>query len=82
MQTVYDWLTLIIFSGLVVLFLERSVKGVRDDPMWMYLLAGGLCAVANYLGNNGQQIGAVLIILVNISFIAWYLNPLNLLHRR
>jgi hypothetical protein len=82
MQTVYDWLTLIIFSGLIVLFLERSTKGSREDPLWMYMLAGVLCAVANYLGNNGQQIGAVLVLVANIAFIAWYLNPLNLIRGR
>ena len=59
MSTIYDWLTVAIFAGLVVLFLQRS-SGDREprDSMWQYLAASIGCAVANYLGNNAIKNGA------------------------
>ena len=53
METIYDWITVAIFAGLVVLFLQRSV-GERPprDSMWQYLAASAGCAVANYFGNE------------------------------
>ena len=53
MDTVYDWVTVAIFAGLVVLFLQRSSgEGEPRDTIWQYLAASVGCAVANYLGNN------------------------------
>ena len=53
METVYDWVTVAIFAGLVVLFLQRSSAETEPrDSIWQYLAAAIGCAVANYLGNN------------------------------
>lgn len=53
LETVYDWVTVAIFAGLVVLFLQRSV-GDRPpgDSMFQYMAASAGCAVANYFGNE------------------------------
>ena len=52
MQTVYDWATMIVFAGLIVLFLQRS-QGAPRDHLWQYLVAAVGCAATNYLGNEG-----------------------------
>jgi len=50
METVYDWVTVIIFAGLIVLFLQRSV-GPERDHLWQYLAAAVALAVLNQVGN-------------------------------
>jgi hypothetical protein len=52
-ETVYDWVTVAIFAGLIVLFLQRSSgEGEPQDSIWQYLGASIGCALANYLGND------------------------------
>ena len=48
METVYDWVTLAIFAGLVVLFLQRSTgdQPEKDASLLYYLGAGVACAAA------------------------------------
>ena len=77
MKTVYDWVCLGIFAGLVVLFLQRSTAGSekQDDPLVIYLIAGAMFGVANYLGNNGQAFLAVLLIIGAVTVIVRYLKP-------
>ena len=56
METVYDWVTVAIFAGLVVLFLQRSSsEGEPRDTIWQYLIASVGCGVANYLGNQALK---------------------------
>lgn len=81
MQTVYDWVTLGIFAGLVVLFLQRSVSDDRNDSMLAYLAGAAVCAVANYLGNNGYDLLAVALIVANLVFIMLVLKPIDLPRR-
>lgn len=84
MSTVFDFLTVGIFAGLVVLFLKRSVgddeageatQPEPDDHLWQYLAAGGGCAVANYIGNEGYPIPAVVLIAATLMFVAYVLKP-------
>ncbi len=76
MSTIYDVVTLGIFAGLIVLFLQRSV-GVAplNDHMWQYLVAAIGCAVGNYLGNEGWAVPAVIVIVATIAFIYYVLQP-------
>ncbi|WP_416908760.1 MAG: XrtV sorting system accessory protein [Polymorphobacter sp.] len=55
METPYDWLTILVFAGLIVLFLQRS-QGEPRDFLWQYLLASVGCAVTNYLGNEAIKL--------------------------
>ncbi len=56
METVYDWVTVAIFAGLIVLFLQRSSSaGEPQDSIWQYLAASVGCAVSNYLGNQALK---------------------------
>jgi hypothetical protein len=75
METVYDWVTLAIFAGLVVLFLQRSSQEDPEDSLWSYLGAGVGCAVANYFGNEGVHLVAVAIILATIAYVWIVLKP-------
>ena len=77
METPYDWISVGIFAGLIVLFMQRSTSDSDDvnDPLWKYLAAGVGCAVVNYLGNEGMHVLAILSIAVTIAFILRFLNP-------
>ena len=77
MQSIYDWLSLAIFAGLIVLFLQRSTsdRADKDVSLFYYLAAGVGCAVANYFGNNGQHIIAILLLVATLGFIAYFLRP-------
>jgi drug/metabolite transporter (DMT)-like permease len=85
METVYDWITVAIFAGLVVLFVQRSTAEEElkeHDSLLLYLGAALGCAVANYVGNrgiksesSGMQLLAAALIAATILFILYYLRP-------
>ena len=71
----FDLLTLAIFAGLIVLFLQRSIEpGEHKDHLWQYLVASVGCAVANYLGNNGYTVAAIALIVSTMAFIVYVLK--------
>lgn len=81
METIYDWVTVAIFAGLIVLFLQRSV-GPERDQLWPYLAASVGCAVINQVGNKAVEdnnsllhIAAVAGILAILAFIHFLLKP-------
>lgn len=80
METVYDWVTLSIFAGLIVLFLQRSVsdRAEKDASLLYYLAAGAGCAAANYFGNEGQHAIAIAILVATVALIIYFLKPFNL----
>lgn len=80
MDTIYDWVSLALFAGLIVLFLQRSTTEHhgKDAPLLAYLGAGAACAVANYAGNKGQDLIAILLLAGTIAFILLYLKPFKL----
>ena len=82
METIYDWITLGVFAGLVVLFLQRSVgeEAEPNDSLLMYLAAGEGCAVVNYFGNEEQHIVAIPLLLLTLAFIVRYLKPFSSSH--
>ena len=79
METVYDWVTLSIFAGLIVLFLQRSVSDrvEKDAPLLYYLAGGAGCAAANYFGNEGQHAIAIAILVATVAFIIYFVKPFN-----
>ena len=85
METAYDWITVAIFAGLVVLFMQRSVSDQPEDPddsIWLYLGAGLGCAVANYVGNEGYHFVAIPIVIATVLFILKYLKPFGFWPKR
>ena len=77
METIYDWVSLGIFAGLIVLFLQRSTsdRAENDASLLYYLAAGVGCAAANYFGNHGQDIVAALLLIATVAFIIFFLKP-------
>jgi hypothetical protein len=91
LETVYDWVTVAIFAGLIVLFLQRSSgTGEPQDSIWQYLAASLGCALANWLGNeaikNGEAAGgpdylyhalAIAVLAGTLGYVWIVLKPLK-----
>ncbi len=77
MESIFDWVSLAIFAGLVVLFLQRSTGESADNDVSLiyYLGAGAACAAADYAGNHGQDILAVALLVATVAFIIYFLQP-------
>jgi hypothetical protein len=77
-KTMYDLVTMAIFAGLVVLFLQRSAgQQTADDRLYQYQYlppAVGL-ALANWLGNQQQNLLAIGVIVAVIAYVAVVLKP-------
>ncbi|WP_300975269.1 XrtV sorting system accessory protein [Sphingomonas sp. LHG3406-1] len=74
METIWDWVTVFIFAGLVTLFLSRSVDVEHDDDrLFHYLVPSAGCAVANWLGNEGHGLAAALLILLVLGYVRHFL---------
>lgn len=81
MTTIYDWVSVAIFAGLIVLFLQRSADdGPEVDSIWHYLPPSIGCALANYLGNEGNRLVAVAILTGTLFYIWRVLRPFALGH--
>ncbi len=76
MDTIFDWVTMAIFAGLVVLFLQRSVADTPTDRVIEYLPPAVGCAVANYLGNHDYEPFSIALILGVLGYIWYILKPL------
>ena len=83
METIYDWSTIIVFAGLIVLFLQRS-QGAPRDHLWQYMVAALGCALTNYIGNEAIKdasaplhLGAVALGLSTLGFIWFMLRPFS-----
>ena len=77
METVWDWLTVAIFAGLIVLFLQRSMAETPKDKLVSYAPAALGCALANWLGNNHYQIVAAGAVVAILAYIWFVLKPLE-----
>jgi membrane-associated phospholipid phosphatase len=77
MNSIYDWVSLALFAGLIVLFLQRSTSdhSEKDVSLLYYLGAGIGCAAVNYLGNHGQDVIAVAVLVATVAFIVVFLKP-------
>lgn len=76
MQTIFDWVTMAVFSGLVVLFLNRSMASEeKQDNIYHYGPPALGCAVANYLGNHDQRVAAIALIIAVVGYILFFLQP-------
>ena len=75
METPFDWLTLMVFTGLVVLMLQRSTAPEPTDKLWQYAPPAIGCAVVNYLGNHDQIAIAVVGLVAVLAYIYYVLRP-------
>ncbi len=75
MQTIFDLVTMALFAGLVVLFLQRSTTPEPRDHMYQYAPPAIGCAVANYFGNQGEKLdnqGLVVMAWVLVACVIGY----------
>ena len=78
MQTIYDWVTVAIFAGLVVLYLQRSMAPPElQDRVLNYLPPAVGCAIANYVGNEGQILLASGITFAVLLYVYFVLKPFD-----
>lgn len=82
METPYDWITVMIFAGLVVVFLQRSVGDHESDPILNYVPAVVGCAVCNWLGNEGYHLVAVVALVALAAYVWFVIKPMETLGRR
>ena len=76
MKSLYDLVSLIIFAGIAVLFLQRSASAEPDTTsLWKYAVAAIGCAVADVLGNNGQMIPSIIVFIALAVFSVFMLRP-------
>ena len=75
METPFDWLTLMVFTGLVVLLLQRSSQAEPGDRLWHYAPPAIGCAVVNWLGNEGYVLAAILGLVAVVVYIFAVLRP-------
>lgn len=74
METIYDWITVAMFAGLIVLFLHRSSAEEPVDTIWHYLPPSICCAAANYFGNEGYVAIALALIVAVVIYVVAVLN--------
>lgn len=77
METTWDWLSVAVFAGLIVLFLQRSASEKPRDRILSYFPPAVGCALANYVGNQGYVLGAAAILAAILVYIWFVLKPLE-----
>jgi drug/metabolite transporter (DMT)-like permease len=75
LETIFDWISIAVFAGLIVLFLQRSAEAEPRDQLWQYGIPAVGCAVSNYLGNEDYVIGAILVLAGALGYIWMVLKP-------
>jgi len=75
METIWDWLTVFAFAGLVTLMLNRSSEEVLRDRLIDYLPAAAGCAIINYLGNHGMALYAAILSIATLAYVFLILKP-------
>ncbi len=82
MKTIYDIVSMVMFAGIAVLYLQRSASEEQDSvAIWKYGVVALGCAGGNMLGNQGHPIvaGAMLIavVIASILMLKPFERPLN-----
>lgn len=78
MKTVFDWLTVAIFAGLAVVYLQRSAgQRPAHDAAWKYLPPAAACMGANQIGNAGWSMSATALMVAALAYIWFVIRPLD-----
>lgn len=67
METLYDFMAVTLFIATAAMFFYRFRS--EDPPLAPYMLIALVCAVSNWLGNNGGGIGAVLLLIAGSFYL-------------
>ena len=73
MKSSFDVVSLILFAGLAILFLQRSAAREPDPaPLWRYAVAALGCASGDILGNQGVPIlGGLILAATAVFAVVW-----------
>jgi len=77
MQTVFDWLSILVFGCVAALFLHRSIGDERKDTMLAYVPPALGCAVANYFGNHGMSMASLVLLIAVTGYVIFVLKPFS-----
>jgi len=76
MQTVFDWLSVLLFGVLALTFLQRSVKRPTfSDPILSYIPVCIGCVLGNWLGNNGYAFLGAFVITAAAAYTFFIIRP-------
>ncbi|MGF1544357.1 MAG: XrtV sorting system accessory protein [Parvularculaceae bacterium] len=67
METTFDFLAVSLFIATAGLFFHRLRS--EDPPLAPYMLVSLVCAVSNWLGNNGGELGAICLLTAGAFFL-------------
>ncbi len=75
METIYDWITVLIFAALVTRFLQCSAGPQQsDENIWHYVVPSIGCGAANWLGNSGWHWAAAAAIAASVAYIVFFIG--------
>jgi hypothetical protein len=75
-STIYDLVTLVLFAGLALLFLQRSAGPASPrDRIYHYAPPAIGCAAANWLGNHQLDAAAVATLVLSAAYVVVVLKP-------
>ncbi|MEL6359509.1 MAG: XrtV sorting system accessory protein [Pseudomonadota bacterium] len=67
METIYDFLSVSLFIAAASVFFYRFRH--EDPPLAPYVLISLICAVSNWLGNNGAAFGSICLMTAAAFFL-------------
>jgi len=67
METLYDFMAILLFIATAAMFFYRFQN--EDPPLAPYALVSLVCAVSNWLGNNGGGVGAILLLVAGAFYL-------------
>jgi hypothetical protein len=76
METAFDWISVALFAGLALLYLQRSTgEPVPGDRIVAYLPPAAACALGNWLGNEGYGAAGALMLAAVPVYAMLVLRP-------
>jgi hypothetical protein len=82
MNSIYDWVSMLLFGGIVVLFLQRSMSTSRSsDKIYHYIPPALGCAAGNYLGNNDHRTAGAAVLILVVGYLIFYMKPFDNLEK-
>ena len=75
MDSIFDWITVLTFSVLAVIYLQRSAADDPQDTVWHYLPPALGCMAVNWLGENVSAILGVAGLVGVFAYIHYVLKP-------
>jgi hypothetical protein len=82
MKNIYDLVSIIAFAGLAILYLQRSASSTPDSvALWKYAVAALGCMVADYFGDHGMAVAAIVTFVALALFAVAMLKPFHVKDR-